>query len=256
MTDGANRSEESDRHTDHEPWELHARWWQRQFTAGADPEYEEQILPLARSYLQESQRVLDIGTGEGQVARAAVEAGVPFVVGCDLSTAQIIEAARRAGGPRYLRAAAHCLPFAGSTFDAVVICLVLEHVDELEATIAEAARVLAPGGVFVLFLNHPLLQTPGSGWIDDQILDPPEQYWRVGPYLEETATVEEVERGIHIRFIHRPLSRYVNAMARCGLLVERMDEPPPPPGFLARAPEYPAAASIPRLLLLVARRHA
>jgi hypothetical protein len=46
----------------------------------------------------------------------------------------------------------------------------------------------------------------------------------------------------------------VNALAANGLLVERMDEPAPPPGFLARAEEYQAAATIPRLLLLVTRK--
>ena len=30
-----------------ELWEIHARWWQDGFTDGADPEYTEQILPLA-----------------------------------------------------------------------------------------------------------------------------------------------------------------------------------------------------------------
>jgi hypothetical protein len=29
-------------------WEQHAGWWQEGFTDGADPGYEEQILPLAR----------------------------------------------------------------------------------------------------------------------------------------------------------------------------------------------------------------
>ena len=29
-----------------DPWETHAGWWQEHFTDGADPEYEEQILPL------------------------------------------------------------------------------------------------------------------------------------------------------------------------------------------------------------------
>ena len=53
-------------------------------------------------------------------------------------------------------------------------------------------------------------------------------------------------------FVHRPLSQYVNAMAENGLLVRRMEEPRPPVGFLARAPEYQDAATIPRLLLLVA----
>ena len=53
-----------------------------------------------------------------------------------------------------------------------------------------------------------------------------------------------------IPFIHRPLSRYVNALAANGLLLTHMEEPAPPPGFLARAAEYEAAATIPRLLLL------
>ena len=57
-----------------------------------------------------------------------------------------------------------------------------------------------------------------------------------------------------IRFVHRPLSRYVNAMAAAGLALERMLEPAPPPGFLARAPEYAEAATIPRLAVLAARR--
>jgi hypothetical protein len=43
-------------------------------------------------------------------------------------------------------------------------------------------------------------------------------------------------------------------MADVGLRLERMLEPPPPEGFLARAPEYVEAATIPRLLTLVAQR--
>jgi SAM-dependent methyltransferase len=131
-----------------------------------------------------------------------------------------------------------------------VACLVFEHIDDLDQAISEVARVLRPGGRFSFFLNHPLLQTPGSGWIDDQMIDPPEQYWRVGPYLLETESIEEVELGVEIRFLHRPLSRYINACAEQGLMLERMLEPAPPPGFLARAPEYVLAATIPRLLYL------
>jgi hypothetical protein len=124
----------------------------------------------------------------------------------------------------------------------------------VDEAIAEVARVLASGGRFLFFLNHPLLQTPSSGWIDDQVLDPPEQYWRIGPYLVEDETVEEVEKGVFIPFIHRPLSRYVNALATNGLVLTRMEEPAPPPGFLTRAHEYAEAASIPRLLFLRTER--
>jgi hypothetical protein len=115
-------------------------------------------------------------------------------------------------------------------------------------------RVLKPGGQFSFFLNHPLLQTPGSGWIDDHIVDPPEQYWRIGPYLIETDSLEEVESNVFIRFIHRPLSRYINALNDAGLVLERMLEPSPPEGFLARAPEYALASTIPRLLYLRLRK--
>ena len=174
-------------------------------------------------------------------------------VGVDPTDGQLRTAHARAGGVRYARGAAERLPLRDGSFDAAVICLTLEHLDPFEPAVHEIGRVLAVGGLFVCFLNHPLLQAPGSGWIDDQILE--EQYWRVGPYLPDDVAMEEVAPGIRLPFMHRPLSRYINVMAECGLLVEHMDEPPPPPGFLALAPEYGEAASIPRLLVLRARKH-
>ena len=234
---------------DDDLWERHADWWQRDFTEGADPEYAEQILPMAAEHLAGARRVLDVGAGEGQVARLAAAVGA-VTAGVDPTWAQVTEAARRSGGPAYARADAAALPFRDSAFDAVVACLVFEHIDAVDQAIGEVGRVLEPGGRFLFFLNHPLLQTPNSGWIDDQVLDPPEQYWRIGSYLIEDRTVEEVEKGVHIPFVHRPLSRYMNALVANGMYVVRMEEPAPPPGFLARAREYEAAASIPRLLFL------
>lgn len=235
---------------DGELWETHAGWWQDGFTAGADPEYEEQILPLVAEHLAGARSVLDVGCGEGQVARLAVAGGADRVVGVDPTWTQVTVARDRAGGPSYARSGAGKLPFRDGSFDAAVACLVFEHIRDVDDAIAEVARVLEPGGRFLFLLNHPLLQTPNSGWIDDQWLDPPEQYWRIGPYLVEDETIEEVEKGVFIPFIHRPLSRYLNALAGQGLLLRRMEEPPPPPGFLARAKEYEDAATIPRLLFL------
>ena len=234
-----------------------AKWWQDGFTDGADPEYEEQILPLFAAHLVDPNvpaRVLDIGTGEGQLARLARKAGVEHVVGVDTTPAQIAEAAHRAGGPRYVRADATNLPFADGAFDVAVACLVFEHITDMDAAIAEVGRVIeqAKPARFLFFLNHPLLQTPNSGWIDDHILC--EQYWRIGQYLVEDVTDEEVERGVVIPFVHRPLSRYVNALSANGFLVTHMEEPAPPPGFLAKADEYSEAATIPRLLFLRCER--
>ncbi len=234
-------------------WERHAAWWQAGFTEGADPEYEEQILPYIRTQLAGATRVLDVGCGEGQVARLAGGVpGVELVAGVDPSVAQVGEAARRGGGVRLARSEASGLPFPDATFDTVVACLVFEHVTELDEAISEVGRVLSPGGAFVFLLNHPLLQTPGSGWIDDTILE--EQYWRIGPYLVEDLSLEEVEKDVWIPFVHRPLSRYVNAMAAAGLYITSMVEPAPPAGFLARAEEYKEASSIPRLLAIRAEK--
>ncbi len=232
-------------------WEEHARWWQRTFTDGADPEYEELILPMVARHLAGARRVLDIGCGEGHVARRVATLGAG-VVGLDPTFAQVREAAARGGGPSYARARAEALPCRSEAFDTVVLCLAIEHVDAFDVAFREVARVLEPGGTFVLVLAHPLLQAPGSGWVDDRIVG--EHYWRVGAYLREYADVDEVEPGVHLRFVHRPLSSYVHALGRAGLVIDDMEEPSPPPALLAKFWDFPEAASIPRVMLIRAHR--
>jgi SAM-dependent methyltransferase len=233
-------------------WEDHAQWWIDGFTGGVDPEYVEQIIPMALRELDGYARVLDVGCGEGQIARVLQSrtSVQSFVVGVDPTQGQVDVAVERSVGEQYLRSGADALPFPDGSFDAVLACLVFEHIDALDEAISEVARILRPGGRFSFFLNHPLLQTPNSGWIDDQMIDPPEQYWRIGSYLDEAITFEEVEPGVRVRFLHRPLSRYVNTLAEHGLVLEAMFEPAPPAGFLARSADYAFAASIPRLLCL------
>ena len=224
-------------------WERNARWWQDEFTEGADPEYEEQILPLAAECLAGARRVLDVGAGEGQVARLASRLGADLVVGTDPTTAQLRRACERAGGPQYVQGSAEALPFGSRSFDAAVACLVFEHIPDHVPAIAEVARVLAPRGRFVFLLNHPLLQAPNSGWVIDHILD--EQYWRVGPYLTPDVTMEELAPGVVLPFVHRPLSHYVNAMAQHGLFIERMEEPMPPEGLPGQGAGVPRCAHDP-----------
>jgi SAM-dependent methyltransferase len=263
-------------------WEVNSEWWQRSFTEGADPEYREQIVPLLSELLGQAgpAAVLDIGCGEGQLSRVTARLpGVHRVVGIDPTSSQLEAALERqsltggkqappggngAGGigvghnaasrvnVEYARATATALPFPDGSFDAAFACLVFEHIEGTVQAIAEVGRVVRPGGTFVLFMNHPLLQVPGSGWVDDDILG--EQYWRIGPYLAENHAVEEVDKNVWIPFVHRPLSVYVNALVAAGLYLTKMIEPAPPPGFLDKAEEYRQAAAFPRLLVLRAQK--
>ena len=234
-----------------ELWEQHAGWWQQVFTEGTDPEYEEQILPLAEEGLRGARRVLDVGCGEGQVCRRIGRLG-GGVVGVDPTKSQIIAAHRRGGPARFVRAPAASLPFAEATFDAVVVCLALEHVDPFEPALHEVARVLEPGGRFLLFLVHPFLQAPGSGWVVDELGG--EQFWRIGDYLDDHVEIDDVAPGVQFSFAHRPLGRYVHVMGEAGLLIEDMVEPSPPAIVVEETCGSPQGASIPRLLLLRARR--
>ena len=245
----ASRSGRADDVSSH-PWDVHAGWWHDTFTNGADVEYEVQILPVAAAHVAGCERVLDLGAGEGQLARR-VAAGSPaprLVAGLDPSAAQLAYAVKAGGGPAYVRGTGEGLPFRDGSFDAVVCCLVIEHADDPDLLLAEAVRVLAPGGRFVLLVNHPIFQGTGSGFVDDQIMG--ERYWRVGPYLREETVMEEVDAGVALRFAHRPLSRYVNPVTALGCVLTRLEEPDPPLEFLDGSLDLELEAAIPRLLVM------
>ena len=161
--------------------------------------------------------------GAGRAARRQLGADV---VGLDPTPTQVRVARDRDGGPQYARARAEALPCADDAFDAVLLCLALEHVEAFELAIHEVARVLEPGGRFVLLLAHPLLQAPRSGWVEDQSVG--EHSWRIGSYLVDDIAVDTVAPGVELLFVHRPLSRYVHTLGEAGLLIDDMEEPPPP----------------------------
>jgi 2-polyprenyl-6-hydroxyphenyl methylase / 3-demethylubiquinone-9 3-methyltransferase len=96
-----------------------------------------------------AKRVLDVGCGGGFLANALAEAG-HSVEGIDLSEPSLEIARRydRTGRVKYRRADAYDLPHAPGELDVVCAMDFLEHVDRPDRVIAQAARVLRPGGLF------------------------------------------------------------------------------------------------------------
>ncbi|WP_046176445.1 class I SAM-dependent methyltransferase [Domibacillus indicus] len=100
--------------------------------------------------------VLDIATGGGHAAKALA----PYtarIYATDL-TVEMLEAARKhldqyADNVFYMAADAEALPFLSDTFDAVTCRIAAHHFPNPDLFVKEAARVLKPGGRFILIDN-------------------------------------------------------------------------------------------------------
>lgn len=90
-------------------------------------------------------QLLDVASGPGYVAAEAVHRGCE-ALGVDFAPAMVREASRRFPGIEYREGDAEALSFPKESFDAVVINFGVLHLARPDAAIAEAFRVLRPGG--------------------------------------------------------------------------------------------------------------
>lgn len=117
--------------------ERYEAWFERHEAA-----YVSELLAL-RPFVPLTGQGLEIGVGSG---RFAAPLGVQ--VGIDPSRAMLVRA--RARGLEVLEGIAEALPFADDSFDHVLVVTTLCFVDSPEAMLAQARRVLRPGGALVM----------------------------------------------------------------------------------------------------------
>jgi ubiquinone/menaquinone biosynthesis C-methylase UbiE len=103
--------------------------------------------------------ILDIGCGTGQSRQIFIQQAVRYV-GVDLSPTAIALAGNRFTESEWVAGDACALPFPGESFDVAALSSVLHHIPNFPAAVAEAARVLRPGGWAFAFdpnLLHPAM---------------------------------------------------------------------------------------------------
>lgn len=139
---------------------VHETWWEQDgfmalLRTSVNPprvEYFREVL-LERLRLDPTGlQVLDVGCGGGLLSEPLARMGCA-VTGIDRSGPTLQAARSHAEASAlaidYLQGSAEDLPFEAGRFDVAVCCDVLEHVDEIDVVVAEIARVLRPGGVFL-----------------------------------------------------------------------------------------------------------
>lgn len=103
-------------------------------------------------------RLLDVGTGTGDIALEALRTDPGMrVTGLDF-TAEMMDVGRRrkgADGIDWCRGDALCLPFPDKTFDAVVSGFLLRNVADVRSVLMEQVRVVIPGGRVVCLDTSP-----------------------------------------------------------------------------------------------------
>jgi len=137
----------------------HYEWICRVMSFGSGQRYRRQA--LARSGLSKAMRVLDVATGTGLVARAAVDlvGDARHVVGLDPCRGMLLES-RKTDPHALVQAWGECLPFKDNLFDLISNGYALRHVSDLEHTFQEYRRVLKPGGrILLLEISRPRSRT-------------------------------------------------------------------------------------------------
>ena len=125
-----------------ERYEEHHRSRTTGFVFGGDERAE----VFARFVGGPDRRVLDLGCRYGALTRAYLEGN--SVVGVDVDT-NALETAASLGIETRFADVEEPLPFESGGFDVVVAGELLEHLRDPDAVVAEAGRVLKPGGRFV-----------------------------------------------------------------------------------------------------------
>jgi len=187
---------------------------------------------------------VDLGAGEGRVARALRALG-HTVVEVDAS-ARLAAASIALSGQPVVVADAACLPLRSGIADVAVAFMSFQDVDDMPAAVAEAARVLRPGGRLLMAIVHPI---NSGGEFEPGPADMVRRFVITEPYFVHRRYVDDVDRdGRTMRFSseHRPIESYSRALEAAGFVIEALREVGDIEGKWTRMPLFLDVAAVRR----------
>lgn len=251
-------------------WEANAESWTRQVRDGHDVYRDALNTPafLAMLPAVDGLRGLDIGCGEGANTRRLARLGARMHA-IDIAPSFIRHAlaAEREEtlGISYCVANAAALPFEADSFDFATAFMSLMDMPEQARVLAEAHRVLRPGGFLQFSILHPCFVPPHRRVLRDEAnqvtaIEIADYFatakawldvWWFGALPRERRA--EVAPFRTPRF-HMTLSRWVEIICEAGLLIERFGEPSATEDLARAVPEVADTRVAPLFLHIRARK--
>lgn len=252
-------------------WNANAEAWTKLARAGYDVYRDYLNTPAFFDMLPEVAGLsgLDIGCGEGHNTRLLAQRGAKMTA-IDIAEMFIAHAqqteARQPLGIDYRVASAVALPFAEKSFDFATACMSLMDIPETEQALAEAQRVLKPGGFLQFSITHPCFDTPHRKNLRD---DNGRTYAiEVGDYFRNLAgeVAEWIFSAVPLELkqalpkfktprFTRTISQWLNLLRDTGFVLERMAEPRPSDETVLQCPDLQDAQVVAYFLHLRVRKN-
>src|SRR6267143_1256863 len=160
----------------------------------------------------DGKRVVDLGCGEGFFCRLACAEGAAHVIGIDPSEKMLAVARERTNDERitYVKAFAEDAEVEPGGIDVVVSILALHYIADFDSVVASVRDWLAPGGQFVMIVEHPVA-TASDPWEGYTMEGDAEAAWLLTHYFDESIREQEWYIPGVIKY-HRKLDTMVNTL--------------------------------------------
>jgi ubiquinone/menaquinone biosynthesis C-methylase UbiE len=251
-------------------WNANADVWTRLARAGYDVYRDYLNTPAFFAMLPDVDGLsgLDIGCGEGHNTRLLARRRA-LVTAIDISEVFVAHAKQLEEqeplGIDYRVASAAELPFDDATFDFATAFMSLMDIPETDRALAEAHRVLKPGGFLQFSITHPCFDTPHRRNLCDE--NGLTYAIEVGDYFRNLegeitewlfgAAPTEVKQGLPKfktpRFT-RTVSQWLNLLIETGFQLERIEEPRPSDETVRACPDMQDAQVVAYFLHIRVRK--